>query len=115
MPSSRIRSNSSRVVKLYSRPFSSEPRGGRVVQETEKSTPLTCLRSSLTNVLLPDPEGAEMMNRMPATLLDFSLSVRGFHDLLHVLNLLARLFDLGFHGQTKFGDACALTAYSAGF
>ena len=56
-----MRSNSSRVVKWYSRPFSSEPRGARVVQETAKSTPLTCLRSSLTSVLLPEPEGAEMM------------------------------------------------------
>ena len=42
--------------------------GGRVVQEMAKSTPLTCLRSSLTSVLLPEPDGAEMMKRMPATL-----------------------------------------------
>ena len=67
MPASIMRSNSSRVVKLYSRPFSSEPRGARVVHETAKSTPLTCLRSSLTSVLLPEPEGAEMINRIPAT------------------------------------------------
>ena len=75
MPSSRMRSNSSREVKWYSRPFSSEPRGGLVVQEIEKSTPMTCLRSSLTSVLLPDPEGAEMMNRIPATVLQFPFVV----------------------------------------
>ena len=28
----------------------------------------TCLRNSLTSVLLPEPEGAEMMKRMPATI-----------------------------------------------
>src|ERR1035438_5278671 len=64
-----MRSNSSRVVKLYSRPFCSEPRGGRVVQETENSMPVNCLRTSLTSVLLPEPEGAEMMKRMPAMIL----------------------------------------------
>ena len=31
-----MRSNSSRVVKWYSRPSSSEPRGARVVQEMAK-------------------------------------------------------------------------------
>src|ERR1035441_5627552 len=63
-----MRSNSSRVVKWYSRPSCSEPRGGRVVHETENSIPLSCLRTSLTSVLFPEPEGAEMMKRMPATL-----------------------------------------------
>src|SRR6476660_2856125 len=62
-----MRSNSSFVVKLYSRPFSSDPRGGRVVHEIEKSTPITCLRSSLTSVLLPEPDGAEIIKRIPAT------------------------------------------------
>src|SRR5580658_1687401 len=65
-PASTMRKNSSRVVKWYSRPSSSDPRGWRVVHETAKSTPLTCLRSSLTSVLLPEPEGAEMMKRIPA-------------------------------------------------
>jgi hypothetical protein len=30
--------------------------------------PLSCLRTSLTSVLLPEPEGAEMMKRIPATI-----------------------------------------------
>src|ERR1035438_8652531 len=88
MPASTIRSNSSRVVKLYSRPLDSEPRGARVVQETAKSTPLSCLRSSLTSVLLPEPEGAEMIKRIPATFrLSFRelrfpfISARRFHPL----------------------------------
>ena len=38
-----------------------------------ESTPLTCLRTSLTSVLLPEPEGAEIIKRIPAT---FSLSSR---------------------------------------
>jgi hypothetical protein len=43
-----------------------------------KSTPLTCLRSSLTSVLLPEPEGAEMMNRIPATFLSFLFELPAF-------------------------------------
>jgi hypothetical protein len=43
-----------------------------------KSTPLTCLRSSLTSVLLPEPEGAEMMNRIPATFLFFLFELSAF-------------------------------------
>src|ERR1039457_4792865 len=88
MPASAIRSNSSREVKWYSRPLSSEPRGARVVHETAKSTPLSCLRSSLASVLLPEPEGAEIIKRIPATLrlsfreLGFShVSARRFHPL----------------------------------
>src|SRR3569833_3431492 len=64
-----MRSKSSRVVKQYSRPFSSDPRGGRVVHEIEKSTSFTCLRNSLTSVLLPEPDGAKIMNKIPATYL----------------------------------------------
>jgi hypothetical protein len=56
-------------VKQYSRPFSSEPRGGRVVHDIEKSTSFTCLRNSLTSVLLPEPDGAEIINSIPATYL----------------------------------------------
>jgi hypothetical protein len=46
-----------------------------VVHETEKSTPMTCLRNSLTSVLLPEPEGAEMMKRIPATVRFFLQAV----------------------------------------
>jgi hypothetical protein len=56
-----------------------------------KSTPLTCLRSSLTSVLLPEPEGAEMMNRIPATFLFFlfELSALSFQPSAFSYQLLA--------------------------
>jgi hypothetical protein len=37
-----------------------------VVYETEKSNPSTNDRSRLTSVDFPEPEGAEMINRIPA-------------------------------------------------
>ena len=91
-----------------------------MVHETAKSTPLTCLRSSLTSVLLPEPDGAEMMNKMPATY-SRSLSISYlrfcslFSVLLHVLNLLAGLFNLRFHGQAQLRNARSLPAYAGGF
>jgi hypothetical protein len=36
------------------------------VYEMEKSSPSTSVRSWLTSVDLPDPEGAEMIKSMPA-------------------------------------------------
>src|SRR6202167_1075052 len=119
-----MRSNSSRVVKLYSRPFSSDPRGDRVVHEIAKSMPPTCLRNSLTSVLLPEPDGAEMINRMPATYLDPSLSgifvsvacplVPSAPASFHVLNLFPRLLDLCFHGQPQLGNPRAFPADARG-
>jgi hypothetical protein len=53
-------------VKWYSRPSVSEPRGARVVYDTEKSSPSTSDRTCATSVDLPEPEGAEMINRIPA-------------------------------------------------
>ena len=113
MPASRISSNSSRVVKWYSRPFSSEPLGGRVVHEIEKSTLLTCLRSSLTSVLFPDPDGAEIINKIPATL-DASLPHLISYNSFHVLYLLASLFDLRLHRQAQFRDTRTFTTHPAG-
>jgi hypothetical protein len=53
-------------VKWYSRPSVSEPRGARVVYETENSSPSTSDRTCDTSVDFPDPEGAEMINKIPA-------------------------------------------------
>src|ERR1700691_5567344 len=105
-----MRWNSARVVKLYSRPFSSDPRGGRVVHEMEKSTPLTCLRSSLTRVLLPEPEGAEMIKSIPANLIvPFVFLWTLLQLLFHVLNLFARFFDFSFHRQSQLGNPNSLS------
>jgi hypothetical protein len=53
-------------VKWYSTPSASLPRGTRVVYETEKSNPSTNDLSRLTSVDFPEPEGAEMINKIPA-------------------------------------------------
>jgi hypothetical protein len=53
-------------VKWYSRPSSSDPRGGRVVYEIEKSNPSTSERSWFTSVDFPEPDGAEMIKSIPA-------------------------------------------------
>jgi len=102
------------------------------------STPATCLRNSLTSVLLPEPEGAEMIKRIPATfffllgsnekscpLVSLSPQQRTKANslasfisyslaLFHVLNLFAGFFDLCLHGQAQFGNAGPLAAYAAG-
>ena len=84
----------------------------------EKSTPLTCLRSSLTRVLLPEPDGAEMIKRIPATC-DYPFAVlmttREVRCLFCILNLLAGFFYLRFHRQTKLGDPRTFAAHAAGF
>ncbi len=55
-------------MKWYSRPSVSEPRGARVVYEMENSSPSTSVRTCATSVDLPEPEGAEMINSIPAML-----------------------------------------------
>ena len=53
-------------MKWYSRPSVSDPLGARVVYEMENSSPSTSERTCATSVDLPDPDGAEMINSIPA-------------------------------------------------
>ena len=105
-----------------------------MVHETAKSTPLNCLRNSLTSVLLPEPEGAEIIKRIPATyryslppkLRSRSLSTVSLFTVhcslftvhyplpsLQVLNLFPSLLDLRLHRQPQFGNARAFPAHPA--
>src|ERR1700753_3583203 len=96
-----MRSNSERVVKWYSRPFSSDPRGSRVVNDTEKSRPSTSLRTSPTSVDFPEPLGAEMMKRIPPMLsLRSPSSLRGaFHA--RQLHYIIRVFHPGLFAKLQ--------------
>ena len=63
-----IRSKIVRSVKWYSRPSVSDPLGARVVYEMENYSPSTSVRTCATSGELPEPEGAEMINSIPAML-----------------------------------------------
>src|SRR5690242_17548227 len=104
-------SNSCLLVKRYSRPSSSDPRGARVVYEMEKSSPSTSVRSWLTSVDFPEPEGAEIIKSMPAIRPRTRCS-RG-RCLLQILNLLPSLLDLRLHLESKLGNAQAVHAGGA--
>src|SRR5215469_5177574 len=62
-------------MKKYSRPFSSAPRGLRVVYEMENSRFGICVRSFSTRVDLPDPDGAEIIKTLVIT--QYFAPVRG--------------------------------------
>ena len=78
----------------------------------------------LTRVDLPEPDGAEMMKRIPAKRSfltginqvylkrkpDF---IQTLNFLLEVLDLFARLFYLGFNAQSKLGNGGSVTCDAA--
>ena len=65
------------VVRLNVAGHRLRPRGDLVVYETENSRLFTSERSWFTIVDFPDPEGAEMRNKIPANALRFSFFVDG--------------------------------------
>lgn len=74
----------------------------RVVYEIENSTPSTFETSCRTNVVLPDPDGADMTNRFPR------LVFTGLIGSLDVLHLFSHALQLGFDGNHPFGDGRVL-------
>jgi hypothetical protein len=76
---------------------------------------VTSERSRCTNVDLPEPEGAEMMNRMPAKVFSYDtvvcLARSPAQVLLKILHLFARFFDLRFHSQAQISNALSIPTY----
>src|SRR6266508_1600576 len=78
-------------------PSRSEPRGGRVVTDTEKTASGWRARSRWASVVLPAPEGADRMRSSPGA--------RSSFDILH---LLAQPLDLRLRRHHDRGDLGAL-------
>src|ERR1051325_9205609 len=72
----------------------------------ENSRPGTRRSNSLVSVVFPEPDGAEMMNRIPLTL--FRRASLVCDTSFNVLDLLTRFLDLGFHAETNLGNAQGL-------
>ena len=79
---------------------------------------MTSERSWVTNVDLPEPEGAEMMNRIPAKVFPDDTAVRYVRSpaqvLLKILHLFAGFFDLRFHSQAQISNSLAVAAHPTG-
>src|SRR5215831_5383866 len=94
--------NAGSSTKKYSQPSRSEPRGARVVKETEYLMSGTVFRTRSIRVPLPPPEGELTTMSMPRPTAGAETSV--FVSSFDILHLFPEFLNFGFNRQPGVFD-----------